>query len=77
MVDVVTHHQEIDIVVTAMVGVDVEFLGALSIVVCILFETLVRCRMKLVLTFDMFLNFLSFQMQFLSLGCLLLLPGRI
>lgn len=40
MGDVVIHHQEIDIVVTAMAGVDVGCQGALNIVVGILSEAI-------------------------------------
>lgn len=56
MAVVVIHLQEIDIVVTAMVGVDVEYPDALNIVVCSLFGTIIVLFLD---AFGMLLKFLG------------------
>lgn len=45
----VIHLQEIDIVVKAMAGVDVEYPDALNIVVCRLFSTLIMFYFRMLL----------------------------
>lgn len=49
VIQVVIHLQEIDIVVTAMAGVDVECPGALNFVVCRLFGTFMRFYLRMLL----------------------------